>query len=215
MAKIGQYKKINIGGGIYAIIPLNPPFYDESIAESVRWRLRKILGVKIKGLENSALNTLISQKLVERIEPIIKSLGNYEFASQTGELAGSYGFAIYHKGIRVPNTLTATPIGGWGSANEDNMKRFFDINGRRLRSLLRSSDWSILVANYCYYAARMESNSAYPDNKYMGYAKSVMRNFIYGVSQSIRSAMGRKGSEIMYGYILSRQGYEGQILQLT
>ena len=60
-------------GGIYCEIPLGE-FYDKSIADSVRWRLRKYLGVTIKGMTNQELDDTIADTIYIEVNPMKKTL---------------------------------------------------------------------------------------------------------------------------------------------
>lgn len=54
-------------GGIYCVIPIGK-LYDERIAESVRWRLKKYLGISAKELEKQNLNTVIRETIDKRVK---------------------------------------------------------------------------------------------------------------------------------------------------
>lgn len=69
-------------GGIYCCIPLGY-LYDESLVSSVRWRLRKTLGVTIKGLTNEQLNKLIRETLVKWIRGLMSGSKIPNYASLT------------------------------------------------------------------------------------------------------------------------------------
>ena len=74
-------------GGIYCCIPLGY-LYDESLASSVRWRLRKYLKVSIKGLSNSELNIVIRKTLVSWIKGLMdgNKIPNYTSLSIESDL---------------------------------------------------------------------------------------------------------------------------------
>ena len=69
-------------GGIYCCIPLGY-LYDEQLASSVRWRLRKMLGVTIKGLTNKQLNKVIRETLVKWIRGLMAGSKLPNYASLT------------------------------------------------------------------------------------------------------------------------------------
>lgn len=210
--------------GIYCIIPIGK-LYDENILKSVRWRLRKYLGVTIKNLSNSALNNEIKLFLIRKIEDIFSSKHNTgyittvsdresEYGYNSSDLDASFGYAIYHNGKRVHKDLVPFSKKSSSSSNADaDLNAFFQVNRGKsnIQSALNTDGWAIMLAVAHYMAARTEATTAYPDNKYKGYGQMVLMSLALETSLAIRTSLGRTAyGGFQYGYILSRKGYEGR-----
>jgi len=147
-------------GGIYCIIPIGK-LYDESIAQSVRWRLRKYLGVSIKNLSNKDLNELIMTFIVSKIEGVFatehgtgyKGVPAYKknssgvivpvskraiefFERVEKEISMSFGYAVYHNGKQVAKDFVPFSKGqysysGPDSGSQADLDDFFRVNSKK------------------------------------------------------------------------------------
>ena len=231
---------MNANGGIYCIIPLGD-LYNTSLLESVRWRLRRFLGVKIKGLSNESLDFTIAYVMRDMMLGLMNMEDNstYKQYASSGqwigdngvvgrlqenirrkmvsfaeEIASAYGFAIYHDGKRV----------AIGQRGKDEFATryiydFFDANQSKskLKSMLSKKGWAIMIAVAHPVAARFEAAGIYPDRKYQGQGQIVLKSLAMDISRYIRTRLGRKASGLLqYGYILSRNepGYAGRPFQV-
>lgn len=223
-------------GGIYCIIPIGV-LYDESILTSVRWRLRKYLGVKIKGLSNIELDDYIKEFIKSKVEDIFatehstgykQSIGGsispvsdraIRFFENVGEeISMSFGYGIYHNGDLVYHNFVPFSKGRYGyapdSGSQNDLDDFFKVNSHKshLKSALNHKGWALMIAVAHYMAARTESTTSYPDKKYHGFGKMVLMDLAMETAFAIRTSLGRTTyGGLQYGYILSRKGYEGRV----
>ena len=199
-------------GGIYCIIPIGK-LYDESIAQSVRWRLRKYLGVTIKNLSNKDLK----KNSIVVIVPVSKRAIEF-FERVEKEISMSFGYAVYHNGKQVAKDFVPFSRGqysysGPDSGSQADLDDFFRVNSKKsnLKSALNRDGWAVMLAVPHYMAARTEATGSYPDHKYPGYGQMVMMDLAMEAAHAIRTALGRTSfGGLQYGYILSRRGYEGK-----
>lgn len=220
-------------GGIYCIIPIGE-LYDEKIASSVRWRLRKLLGVKIRGLEQEPLNFYIKSYFKAMMDGLMgmDDGSTYERYAQLGiwvgdkgnvgdlshkeflkirefasEIKDSFGYAVYHNGERVVsgNRTGGTDLSPRGRGI---IAQFFDVNQRKssLASDLNKKGWAIMIAVAHDVAARFEATGIYSDMKYRGQNQIVLSRLAANIVNFIKARLGRKSIRMQYGYILSRQG---------
>lgn len=225
-------------GGIYCIIPIGV-LYDESLASSVRWRLRKYLGFTIKGFDNKTLDVLILKFIVDNINNILSKEGDVGYknlpkdrngkptkASKRAidffvriqdEIEGSFGYAIYHNGKRVYKALLPFSESQADSAAKKDLDDFFNVNRSKssIQSQLNGKGWSIMIAVAHYMAPRIEATGAYPDRMYPGYGQMVLKGLAMKAAHNIREKLGRKFvGQLQYGYILSRKGWEGRVYRV-
>lgn len=224
--------RLRANGGIYCIIPIGS-LYDESLPESIRWRLRKYLGVTIKNLTNEELNNVITLWLVGKLNNIfskqqkIDYTGVFKSASERAErffsmigedISMSFGYAIYHNGVQVGHDFAPSSKSQYDNANpsdgaKQDLSEFFRVNSRKsnIRSALNKKGWAIMLGVAHYMAARTEATGAYPDSMYPGYGKMVLMDLAMAAAYDIRTSLGRKTyGDLQYGYILSRRGWEGR-----
>lgn len=208
--------------GIYCIIPIGK-LYDEKILHSVRWRLRKYLGVTIKHLSNKELDMFIKQFLISKVEDIFATkhgtgykttLSSRKFGYNPVDLDASFGYAIYHNGKRVHKDLVPfSKHSGGASSAEADLNAFFKVNRGKsnIQSALNKDGWAVMLAVAHYMAARIESTTAYPDHKYKGYGQMVLMSLAMEAAYILRTSLGRTTyGGLQYGYILSRKGHEGR-----
>lgn len=227
----------NYQGGIFCVIPIGK-LYDESIAESVRWRLKKYLNATAKELKSENLNAWI-QSAIEKVLNEEMQTQKYEtyksmkvsaprydytmsqddrraaFRNLRDEVTNSYGYAIYHNGRRVSLQVAPFAAKYKRGESEERLRLFFqqknDMPGIRPVSEHNKNNWQIVIAVAATIAARLESKTAYPDMLYKGFGKMVLLYWAQIIANTIRAKFGRVEAPVQYGYILSRQGYEGKV----
>lgn len=144
----------NYQGGIFCVIPIGK-LYDESIAESVRWRLKKYLNATAKELKSENLNAWI-QSAIEKVlneemqtqkyetyksmkvsAPRGTSVGDKSYTDSEDrrraafrklrdEVTNSYGYAIYHNGRRVSLQVAPFAAKYKRGESEERLRLFFE-----------------------------------------------------------------------------------------
>lgn len=227
-------------GGIYCVIPLGK-IYDESIRKSVHRRFYRLFGKDADILRDMTLNNGIIYEIKKLVNGEMASQRYQTYDQMTPpafnadrmtpkerskayaqrnrlrnlikEVTESYGYAIYHNGVRV--YYSKAPFSGGGSGQK-RIKDFFDENKNKLpgigsRGGGNTNNWNIVIAVAHYVAARFEAQGAYPDNMYRGYGKRVLLVWAQVIANAVRASFGRVNTPVRYGYILSRKGYEGKV----
>ena len=175
----------NYQGGIFCVIPIGK-LYDESIAESVRWRLKKYLNATAKELKSENLNAWI-QSAIEKVLNEEMQTQKYEtyksmkvyaprdtytdsqedrkaaFRNLRDEVTNSYGYAIYHNGRRVSLQVAPFAAKYKRGESEERLRLFFqqknDMPGIRPVSEHNKNNWQIVIAVAATIAARLESKN--------------------------------------------------------
>lgn len=227
-------------GGIYCVIPLGK-IYDESIRKSAHRRFYRLFAKDAEILREMTLNNGIIYEIKKLIngEMASQKYQTYDqmsapsfntdkmtpnevrrayaqrnrFRNLIKEVTESYGYAVYHNGVRV--YYSKAPFSG-GGAGQERIKDFFDENKNKLpgigsRGGGNTNNWNVVIAVAHYVAARFEAHGAYPDNMYRGYGKRVLLVWAQVIANAIRASFGRVNTPVRYGYILSRKGYEGRV----
>lgn len=230
----------NFQGGIYCVIPMGK-IYDESIRNSVHRRFYRLFGYDAKVLREKTLNQGIIYEIKKTIANEMDTLkydtfkelrvnlpqetsSKYDKAAiREGvledikdQIEQSYGFAIYHNGRNVG--MYVAPFSGKTEKGVSRISDFFNMNKNKL-PLIGSSgggntnNWNIVLAVAHNVAARFEAHGAYPDRMYKGLGKRVLLIWAQVISKKVREKFGRVDKPVQYGYILSRQGYEGKVFR--
>ena len=220
-------------GGIFCVIPMGM-IYDESLRKAVSRRFYRYFSVDAEELRSMTLIQGILyeiQKLVDK-EMQTQKYANYmsmrqpessdnmsvrrrniHFNALLEEVENSYGYAVYHNGRQLFFNTAGFSKDSEGTAR---LKEFFSLNKDNLpgvgtASSYNQNNWQIVIAVAALIAARLESKTAYPDNMYKGYGKTVLLYWAQEIANKVRSAFHRTNLPVRYGYILSRKGYEGQV----
>lgn len=235
--------RLNFQGGIYCVIPMGK-IYDESIRKSAHRRFYRLFGEDAEILREKTLIQGIVYEIDKMMSEEMSSLKyadfqelriklpkerhlsqSYNKLAQKAEtwddiieqIEKSYGFAIYHNGrqVEVKSASFSKSRGGISRLQD-----FFELNKNKLPSIGSAggnnvNNWNIVIAVAHNIAARFEATGAYPDRMYKGFGKMVLLHWAQEISNKIRSKFGRVNMPVQYGYILSRQGYEGQVYRST
>ena len=220
-------------GGIFCVIPMGM-IYDESLRKSVHRRFYRYFSVDAEELRSMTLIQGILYEIQKLIDQEMATQKNANFMSMRQpessdnmsvrrrnihfnvlleEVENSYGYAVYHNGRQLFFNTAGFSKDSEGTAR---LKEFFALNKDKLpgvgtASSYNKNNWQIVIAVAALIAARIESKTAYPDNMYKGFGKAVLLFWAQEIANKVRSAFGRTTQPVRYGYILSRQGYEGQV----
>ena len=182
-------------GGIYCEIPLGE-FYDKSIADSVRWRLRKYLGVTIKGMTNQELDDTIADTIYNYVDSVFNQRRGITYQDKTYALAQSHGFAIFQDG-EWERRKRKENFGKPQEPRKDGVSgstRFYQFVNEY--EPLTKKGWMVLLLASTPYATRLE----------VDYGRKVLMQMTNSLASIIRGKYGRKGSEMKYGYIFETTG---------
>lgn len=220
-------------GGIFCVIPMGM-IYDESLRKSVYRRFYRYFKADAEELRSMTLIQGILYEIQKSIdqEMATQKYANYMSMRQTElsdnpnvrvrnrhfnilleEVKNSYGYAVYHNGRQLFFNTAGFSKDAEGTAR---LKEFFALNKDKLpgvgtASSYNNNNWQIVIAVAALIAARLESKTAYPDNMYKGFGKNVLLYWAQEIANKVRSAFHRTNLPVRYGYILSREGYEGQV----
>lgn len=232
----------NFQGGIYCVIPMGM-IYDERIRKSANRKFYKLFSKDADILSAVTLNQGIVYELSKFMNREMETLKYQTFTGMTvsapdvhesnnaryvkigaradwledvkDQIEQSYGFAIYHNGKNVA-TYVAPFAGSVGGKSR--IMNFFTMNKNKLPSVGsvgkgNINNWNIVIAVAHNIAARFEAHDAYPDRMYKGFGKRVLLIWAQVMANAIRSKFGRVDRPVQYGYILSREGYEGRVFR--
>lgn len=197
-------------GGIYCEIPLGK-LYDKAKAHSARWRLNKLVGVNTSYLNPIVIDYYIYQKLDEIVQRYYTQRRSKGYQDQSRDLKNSYGYAVYD-------------MDGYPKLKIYKDAPFTEKRGEYVNEFIESyqpitkNGWMVLLCVTSPYAARVESQGAYPPPfEFRGYNLKVLMPMVNGLARKIREDAGRKGSVLHYGYILNSylNNTVGQRLQIT
>ena len=232
-------------GGIYCVIPMGKiynenilkaahrKFYqlfkqdaeilrEMTINQGIIYEIDKAIKEEMQTLKYANFQEVVTKKTASKTTGPLKE--GVADADEEREMAweniknaieNSYGYAIYHNGRRVLQSV-APFVETKGGVSR--VKQFFDLNRDKLPAIGSGgggnrNNWNIVLAVAHNVAARLESQTAYPDKKFKGFSKTVILYWAQVIANVIRSKFGRVNQPVQYGYILSREGYEGQVFR--
>lgn len=214
--------------------------YDENIRKSAHRRFYRLFGSDANVLKEMTLNQGIVYEIEKTIATEMRTLKYDTFKELTvslpdeksskynrtasradiledikDQIEQSYGFAIYHNGREVG--MYVAPFSGQ-AGGVSRISNFFNMNKNKLPLIgsvggSNSNNWNIVLAVAHNVAARFEAHGAYPDMMYKGFGKRVLLIWAQVIAQKVRAKFGRVDKPVQYGYILSRQGYEGKVFR--
>lgn len=233
----------NFQGGIYCVIPMGMIYdervrssahrrfyrlfnYDarvlqaKTLNEGIVYEIEKTIATEMKSLKG---HTTFQELAVKLPDESYSSSSKYNKMAVRAEvlediidqIEQSYGFAIYHNGRNVG--MYVAPFSG-EAGGVGRISNFFNMNKNKF-PLVGSSggsnvnNWNIVLAVAHNVAARFEAHGAYPDRMYKGFGKRVLLIWAQQIANVVRSKFGRVDKPVQYGYILSRQGYEGKVFR--